>query len=203
VLVKRDIKWGIDNGWLAEPYFIVREVKTSGRDYKDDKLKSYKEHILNSIDMKSRIESDAKAMIAAGKSTLVLVDEVAHGKELSEKLGIPFATGQDSKSQEYVDQLNKGKIPGLIGTDGKIGEGSDTKNVDVLILANFVASKGPVIQCVGRALRKQDNKTKALILDYVPTGSSMLSRHAQNRIGYYRDITDKVKIIRAESKDEV
>ena len=145
--------------------------------------------------MKAQIKADAIRMIASGKSVLILVDEVAHGKELSYDLGIPFATGLDSKSQDYVDQLNSGQIKGLVGTDGKIGEGSDTQNVDVLILANFVASKGPVIQAVGRGLRKQGSKTKCIILDYIPMGSTMLSRHGYNRVEYYKEITDKVKII--------
>src|ERR1017187_7924937 len=150
VLIRRDIKWGVENKWLAEPFFIVRKVPTKGRDYKDDKLKSYKEHVLNNTLMSQQIEDDARKMMAAGKSVLILVDEVAHGKVLAANLSIPFATGLDSKSQEYVNQLNKGKVPGLVGTDGKIGEGSDTQNVDVLILANFVAAKGPVIQAIGR-----------------------------------------------------
>lgn len=195
VLIRRDIKWGVDNKYLAEPYFIVREVFTGGRDFKDDKLKAYKEHVLNNKIMKDRIQGDAKAMMDAGKAVLILVDEVAHGEELSKALGIPFATGLDKKSQDYVDQLNAGKIPGLVGTDGKVGEGTDTKNVDVLILANFTASKGPVIQAVGRGLRMQGTKTKCLILDYIPLGSTMLSRHANGRVEFYLEITDKVKVI--------
>jgi len=195
VLIRRDIKWGVENGFLAEPYFIIREVATGGRDFKDDKLKSYKEHILNNIQMKARIESDARTMMTSGKAVLILVDEVSHGEELSKALGIPFATGPDKKSQSYVDDLNAHKIPGLVGTEGKISEGTDTKNVDVLILANFAGSKGPVTQAIGRGLRKQGTKTKCLILDYIPMGSTMLSRHANNRIGFYEEITDKVKVI--------
>jgi superfamily II DNA or RNA helicase len=195
VLIRRDIKWGVENGWLAKPHFIVREVATGGKDIKHDKLKSYKEHVLNNSIMKSRIENDARSMMAMGKAVLVLVDEVSHGVELSKNLGIPFATGKDKKSQDYVDQLNIGKIPGLIGTSGKISEGTDTQNVDVLILADFTASKGPVIQAVGRSLRKQGTKENALILDYVPLGSTMLTRHAHNRISFYEEITDQVKVI--------
>lgn len=195
VLIRRDIPWGVKNGWLAEPYFLVRQVNTTGKDYKDNKVKSYKEHVLNSILMKTQIQDDAAKMMASGKSVLILVDEVQHGKELSAALGIPFATGIDKKSQEYVNQLNSSKIMGLVGTDGKIGEGSDTQNVDVLILANFVASRGPVIQAVGRGLRKQGTKDKCIILDYIPMGSTMLSRHGWGRVSYYKDITDKVKVI--------
>lgn len=194
VLIRRDIKWGVDNKWLAEPYFYVRKVDTKGQDFKDDKIKSYKEHVLNNAVMKKQIEDDCRKMMAAGKSVLVLVDEVAHGQELATQLGIPFATGQDKRSAEYVDQLNQGKIPGLVGTDGKISEGTDTKNVDVLVLANFVASKGPVIQAIGRGLRKQGTKTKCLIIDYIPLGSTMLTRHGMGRVKYYQEITDKVTI---------
>ena len=195
VLLRRDIKWGVANGWLAEPIFLVREINTTGRDFKDNKIMSYKEHVLKSDVMKDRIESDARNMMASGKSVLILVDEVAHGKELSEKLNIPFATGIDKKSRDYVDQLNAGEIPGLVGTDGKVGEGTDTRNVDCIVMANFVASKGPVMQAIGRGLRKFGNKTKCLILDYIPMGSTMLSRHGRQRVGFYQEITDKVKVV--------
>jgi superfamily II DNA or RNA helicase len=195
VLIRRDIKWGVANKWLAEPLFFVKQVFTLGKDFKDDKLKSYKEHVLNNIMMKQQIQDDAAKFMAAGKSVLILVDEVAHGEELSKALNIPFATGLDAKSQDYVDQLNSGKVKGLVGTDGKIGEGSDTKNVDVLVLANFVASKGPVTQAIGRGLRMQGIKTHCIILDYIPMGSTMLQRHGFNRVKYYEEITDKVKLI--------
>jgi superfamily II DNA or RNA helicase len=194
VIVRRDIKWGIENGFLAKPKFIMTEVNTEGPDFKNDKLKNYKAHILNSDKMKNQIRSDIQKYMAEGKSVLCLVGEVAHGEELSKDLGIPFAQGKDRESQRYVDELNSGKIKGLIGTGGKVGEGTDTKRVDVLILANFMASKGPVIQAIGRGLRLYGDKTECIVKDYVPKGSSMLSRHAKGRFILYRSITDDVSI---------
>ena len=190
VLVKRDVKWGIENGWLAKPIFKVKEVPTIGADIKNDKLKNYKEHVLNNKLMKDQIQNDIQEYIDQGKSVLCLVAEVAHGEELSKQLGIPFAQGKDKQSQKYVEDLNEGRIKGLVGTSGKIGEGSDTKRVDVLILANFMASKGPVIQAVGRGLRIYGSKSECIVRDYVPKGSSMLSRHAAQRIKYYEEIGD-------------
>ena len=195
VVIKRDIKWGIDNGFLAKPKFIVREVPTMGTDHKRDKIKAYKAHVLNDVVMKQQILFDIQTAIAAGKSVLCLVGEVAHGEELSKQLGAPFAQGTDKKSQSYVEDLNAGNITCLIGTGGKVGEGTDTKRVDVLILANFIASKGPVIQAVGRGLRIYGNKTECEVYDYIPRGSTMLSRHAKGRIGFYKEITADVKII--------
>lgn len=196
VLIRRDIKWGVDNGWLAEPYFIMREVDTTHcRNYQHDKLKNYKAHVLNCDEMREQIKNDCLKFMNSGKSVLCLVAEVEHGKQLSEHLGVPFATGKDKKSQEYVDQFNDGKIKCLVGTSGKISEGTDTRPVDVLIMANFIASKGPVIQSIGRGLRKTPTKDKCLIIDYCPMGSDMLSRHAKSRLKYYKEITDNVKTL--------
>lgn len=195
ILIERDIKWGVDNGWLAKPYFLVRKIDTTGNDFPDDKLKSYRTHVLKSKEMSTRIEKDAIAVINSGKSTLILVDQVEHGEQLAKVLNIPFAQGEDKQSEEYVDLLNKGKIKGLIATEGKAGEGVDTQNVDCLILANFAGSKGMVIQAVGRGLRKQGTKENCIILDYIPNGSSMLKRHAHNRIEWYQEITENVKVI--------
>ena len=195
VLIKRDVVWGVANGFLAKPKFIIKNVATIGTDFKHDKLKSYKEHVLNNDIMKKQILDDIQFYLTQGKSVLCLVGEVAHGKELSEQLGLPFAQGNDKASQSYVDQLNAGTIAGLIGTGGKISEGTDTKNVDVLIMGQFVASKGPVMQSVGRALRKQGLKTDATIIDYKALGSTLLSRHCDNRIKFYSEITTDISIV--------
>ncbi|CAB4124561.1 SSL2 DNA or RNA helicases of superfamily II [uncultured Caudovirales phage] len=195
VLIKRDVVWGVANGFLAKPKFIVKNIATTGTDFKHDKLKCYKEHVLNNDTMKKQIEHDIRYYQSLGKSVLILVGEVAHGAELSKSLGVLFAQGKDKASQSYVEQLNAGTISTLIGTSGKIGEGCDTKNVDVLILAQFVAAKGLTIQAVGRGLRKQGNKTECTIIDYIPLGSSMLTRHAKSRIEFYKEITNDITIL--------
>lgn len=195
VLIKRDLIWGIANKWLADPYFVVRGIPTIGKEYRDDKLKNYKEHVVNCKAMNDRIIQDIQKFLATGMSVLCLVDQVDHGTAIAQAVGLPFATGEDKMSKEYVDQLNKGTIPGLIGTDSMIGEGCDTKRVDVLVLANFVASKGPLWQNIGRGMRLYGTKTEVIVLDYMPKGSSMLTRHSKQRIALYKEITDRIKLI--------
>ena len=145
--------------------------------------------------MRTQILNDINYYLSQGLSVLCLVDEISHGAELAKQTGLPFAQGKDKNSNKYVEELNAGAIKGLIGTDGRIGEGTDTKRVDVLILANFVASKGPVIQAIGRGLRIYGHKTHCIVLDYLPKGSSMLTRHAVKRIEFYNEITTDVQII--------
>jgi len=195
VVIKKDVVWGVQNGWLAEPHFFIRNIYSGQREFPGDKLKNYKSHILNCEVTKKQIENDCRNFINMGKSVLCLVSEVAHGEELSQALGVPFATGKDKKSASYIDELNSGKTLGLIGTDSFIGEGTDTKQVDVLILANFVASKGPVIQCLGRGLRKTNTKSKVIILDYKIANSKMLARHCDNRVKIYKTINSNITMI--------
>ncbi len=196
VMIKRDLIWGIQNKWLAEPYFILREIDTVGKDYKNDKLKAYKAHVVEQKIMTDRIISDIQRFMGAGKAVLCLVDQVDHGEAIAKAVGLPFATGEDKQSKEYVKQLNSNKIPGLVGTDSMIGEGCDTKNVDVLVLANFVASKGPLWQNIGRGMRLHGPKEFVIILDYCPLGSTMMTRHAKQRLKYYKEITSNVKIVK-------
>jgi superfamily II DNA or RNA helicase len=194
ILVQYDAAWGIANGYLAEPAFIIRKIRTNAPDY-GDKLMAYKSHVLKAKEISSRIESDARKMMAAGLITLVLVDTIEHGEALSSALGVPFARGDDKSSDLYIKAMNDKKIPGLVATEGKVGEGIDTRTVQCLIMAQFTAAKGAVLQAVGRALRKQDGKDMAYILDYWPVSSNMLSRHASKRVQYYREITSNVKVV--------
>jgi len=195
IIAERDVAWGVAKKWLAQPYFIVRTVETEGPDPRDDKLRSYKYHVLRNQKMNDRLISDICAMVKAGKSTLVLVDQIEHGELLSTNTNLPFANGKDKGSDKLIDALNDGSIPGLIATDGIVGEGIDTRNVDCLVLANFNVSKVAVMQAVGRGLRKTTTKDTCIILDYKPTGSTMLSRHCDQRISYYREITNTIKIV--------
>jgi superfamily II DNA or RNA helicase len=191
----KDARWGIENGWLAKPKFLVRGVQTFGSDYKDDKLKCYQQHVLHSSEMKQRILDDCKVTLSKGKRLLVIVDSIEHGEELSAQLGLPFARGEDRESNLYIRQLNSGEIPGLIGTEGKISEGCDTRSVEVLVMAAFPGSDGAILQTIGRGLRKTENKSSVVILDYAPLGSSMLLRHAKRRIAIYKNICDDVIVI--------
>lgn len=195
VIIKRDLIWGIKHKWLREPYFVVRNVKTEGRSYKNDKNKNYKTHVLNSEDLNERVIADILKFKNAGFSVLCLVDEIAHGQVIADATDLPYATGKGGDAKKLVKDLNNKKIPGLIGTDSKIGEGTDTKNVDVLVLVNFVASKGALWQNLGRGLRPFENNMKLIVLDYCPTGSEMLTRHCKTRLKYYREITNKIKVL--------
>jgi superfamily II DNA or RNA helicase len=195
VLISRDLKWGIENKYLAEPHFFVRRIKTTGQEFKADKLKNYKSHILADQTMQSAIMSDFVNFVNNGIPVLILVDMVEHGRSLAAATNAAFATGEDKNSYSYIEKFNKGEINALIATEGAAGEGIDIKRIKALIMANFAASKGLVMQCIGRALRKLPGKDSCVIFDYIPEGSKMLKRHSLYRLNLYKEITPNVKVI--------
>ena len=194
VIIKRDAAWGIENGWLAFPHFIIRKVNTQGPNYPGDKLKNYKKHVLESKEMTDVICKDINWAVGKQQSVLVLVSEIEHGEILSKATGLPLATGENKESKNLIDALNDGTIPGLIATASLVGEGCDTRRVDVLVLANFAGSAGPVTQNVGRGLRKYPGKEEVIIFDYMPN-NQMLARHCNTRIKVFKTLSQEIRIV--------
>lgn len=182
-----DTQRAIREGFLASPLFYVRDVYSSGGSY-DLKQKNYTDHVVKNARLNNRIVQDAQAMLKAGKSTLILVQEIEHGEELATRLGLQFANGENKDSMKLIGELNKGKIPGLIAGAQMCGIGVDTVRVDCLIMASFPGTQGLTTQLVGRGLRKYEGKTQVIVLDYRVLGNSMLSRHADSRIDWYTEL---------------
>jgi superfamily II DNA or RNA helicase len=194
-ILEKDIRWGIENGWLAQPHFIIRNIHSGVYSDPKEKLWAYKAHVIKSNILKNQIMEDAKNMLNKGLKVLVIVQELEHGKELSAQLGVPFAQGSDKNTYTYIKQMGDGKIQGLVGTAGVASEGVNIKCIDVLILATFAKSEGAITQSIGRAMRKTETKDKCIIIDYNIINSTTLSRYCKDRIGYYSKITNNIKYL--------
>lgn len=106
----------------------------------------------------------ADVLLATCKPTLCLVKEVAHGKRIAELSGVPFVNGTDEESRQYIKDFNSGKIDKLIGTEGILGEGVDTKPCEIVIIAGLGKAKSAFMQKVGRAVRRHNGKESAKII---------------------------------------
>jgi superfamily II DNA or RNA helicase len=177
----------ISEGYLATPVFLMRSVSSWGKQF-DLKQKNYVAHVVENEQLNDRIVKDALTTLSAGKSTLILVQEIAHGEHLAGRLGLPFANGENKDSMQLIKELNKGNIKGLIAGAQMCGVGVDTVRVDCLIMASFPGTKGLTTQLVGRGLRKYEGKIKVMVLDYKVTGNDMLSRHADKRVEWYSEL---------------
>lgn len=198
VVYNFDTKRAIEEGFLAKPTFIVRQVTSYGKDH-ELKQRNYAEHVVKNDRLTDQIVRDVARARAMSMSVLILVQEIEHGERIAEQLNIPFANGENAESMALIGKLNSGEVPALVAGAQMCGVGVDTVRVDCLVMASFPGTEGLTLQLLGRGLRKYQGKEKVLVLDYWLPNCKMLGRHAQNRVDWYREY-GPVKVIR--SNDE-
>lgn len=139
-------------------------------------------------DMRNNIIALALARLnAAGLSSLCLVKEVAHGAKLEELTGVPFANGKDNDSRRHIQDFNSGKIKSLIGTEGIIGEGVDTKPCEYVIISGLGKAKSAFLQKVGRAVRTFPGKDSAKVIIIKDKSHRYTLRHFNAQVKILRD----------------
>jgi len=161
----------------------VTPMKGNDRDW----ATVYSELIVNNKARNTAIAEILFRLTCADVPTLCLVKEIKHGRILSDLTGVPFANGKDGKSQELIRQFNTGQITSLIGTDGVIGEGVDTKPAEFILLASTGKSKTQFMQNCGRGMRVHKSKESAKVILFKDTSHKYLTRHFNSCMLYLRD----------------
>lgn len=184
VVYKKDILWGIINGFLTD--VRAEEISVDGLTLADiaKKRGDYQEGKLGDALVSSGSgEVVAKQYLekAGTKQGIVFTPTVACAEDFLywfEKEGIPSAlvvgTTPVEERQEIYSEYEKGKIRVLVSVMA-LTEGFDMPQAEVAVIARPTMNQGLYIQMVGRVLRPFPGKTKALILDVVGAGAASLS----------------------------
>lgn len=141
----------------------------------------YKELVTHDKDRNDLISHLLKTLSKVNKSTLCLIKEIAHGKNLN---GAPFVNGQDEESRDAITLFNRREIPVLIGTTGILGEGVDTKPAEYIIIAGLGKAKSAFMQQIGRGVRKYPGKESCKIIIFKDGSHKWTKSHfnAQKKI---------------------
>lgn len=190
----------IDEGYLVKPNIIMVDMggpRESKRRYNEE----YKATIVENKLRNKIIAGYASTYNKEGKTVLILVRQIIHGKTL-EKM-IPdsfFIEGKKSSKvrNKALEDLRNRDLPILIATS-LADEGVDIPNLDVLILAGSGKSKTRALQRIGRVLRASENKKESFVLDFLDSDHHC-KKHSKIRKKIYQ--TEKhfkdIKIIRVE-----
>jgi superfamily II DNA or RNA helicase len=114
---------------------------------------------------------------AANLSTLCLVKEVAHGAKIEALTALAFANGKDDDTRSYIKDFNSGEIKSLIGTEGLLGEGVDSRPCEYVIVAGLGKARGAFMQKVGRAVRTYPGKDSAKVIIIKDLSHRFTARH--------------------------
>jgi superfamily II DNA or RNA helicase len=151
----------------------------------------YAEAIVANTDRNYLIATTALKHIEKNEAVLIFVNEIQHGNYLQELFDgeVPFVQG--SMPPEERMRIKKGLINKsifLVIATTAWKEGVDIPNLDVVILAAGGKTEIPVIQSIGRGLRRTKTKTRAIIWDIFDPSHHYLVSHFGERVSLYFEL---------------
>jgi len=195
VIYKLDYKTAVKNKYIVPIEAFYIDLPKHKNDYYAWQ-EVYKNLIVNNVHRNSIIFSLLFSLYEADKSTLCLVKEVQHGKNINYPV---FVHGEDDETRFLINKFNNREIKGLVATSGMMGEGVDTKPCEYVIIAGLGKAKSQFMQAVGRAVRNYPGKESAKIIIFRDTSHKFTLRHfnAQKKIlkEEYGVVVSKLEII--------
>lgn len=166
IIFKRDLKWGIKNGYLSDIFcrrvnigYDLTNVSTRCGDYAPGELDEAMADTSDAI-------AEAYRKYAKG-ATLIFAVSVRHAEEIASKIPNAVAvTGKTENRAEIIKQFSERKIPCLVNCM-VFTEGTDIPLVETVIIARPTKSDSLYAQMVGRGLRLHPEKDKLNLIDCV------------------------------------
>ena len=200
-IVDIDASFLIERGFLVPPeiHFInVPTMKKPGGTYSE----VYKNYIEKNSTRNMLIIEATKQLVDMGRKVLILVTKVDHGKtllqDLSSDLRVASLDGRNSTVDrlENIGKMKNGELDVLIAS--KIfDQGVDIPNLDALVLAGSGKSGARALQRIGRVIRKNDGKDRAIVVDF-KDNCKYLRNHSKARYKIYK--TERLFEIKVQSE---
>lgn len=175
-----------DAGHLAQCHVNVLQL-IDHVEYKD-----YQSELKYLVSTGARLDFLAQKILEINETgnTLILVDRVATGKDLVEKMGdravfVSGATKATTRKEEY-DSVATSSDKIIVATYGVAAVGINIPRIFNLVLLESGKSFTRVIQSIGRGIRKADDKDFVQIWDITST-CKFSKRHLTKRKVFYNE----------------
>lgn len=174
IIFQRDLRWGIENGYLTDIYCLrvnigydLSAVRTRMGDYAPGELAEAMDGTADAI-------AEAYRDYARG-ATLIFAVNVNQAEEIASRIdGAVVVTGDTKNRAEIIRAFTAGKIPCIVNCM-VFTEGTDIPRVETVIIARPTQSEALYAQMVGRGLRLYPGKEKLVLIDCVGvTGKASL-----------------------------
>ena len=181
----------IEKGYACPIEVQIERGLIEGEMYEKPFGTLYREFVVRNDDRNRRLAGIAREAMASGKSVLILVERIEHGRILYKWLGadppsrLAFVHGKSGRAalHEATAAFAGGEIQGLIATTGLFQEGVSIDGIHVLINAGGFKSRAKVVQTVGRGMRRAPGKTSCLYVDFWDDDAAGVFRnHSRQRL---------------------
>ena len=174
IIFQRDLRWGIENGYLTDIYCLrvnigydLSAVRTKMGDYAPGELAEAMDGTADAI-------AEAYEKYAVG-ATLIFAVSVHQAEEIAARIaGAVVVTGETKDRAEIIRSFTAGKISCIVNCM-VFTEGTDIPRVETVMIARPTQSDALYAQMVGRGLRLCPGKERLTLIDCVGvTGKASL-----------------------------
>lgn len=174
IIFQRDLRWGIENGYLADIYCLrvnigydLSAVRTRMGDYAPGELAEAMDGTADAI-------AEAYREYAKG-ATLIFSVSVRQANEIASRIpGAVVVTGETKDRAAIIQRFTDGEIPCIVNCM-VFTEGTDIPRVETVMIARPTQSEALYAQMVGRGLRLYPGKERLTLIDCVGvTGKASL-----------------------------
>lgn len=174
IIFQRDLRWGIENGYLTDIYCLrvnigydLSAVRTRMGDYAPGELAEAMDGTAGAI-------AQAYREYAKG-ATLIFSVSVRQANEIASRIpGAVVVTGETKDRAAIIQRFTDGEIPCIVNCM-VFTEGTDIPRVETVIVARPTQSEALYAQMVGRGIRLYPGKEKLVLIDCVGvTGKASL-----------------------------
>ncbi len=178
----------IKRGFLVPPrVHFYRIPRDQNKKVPKDFQNVYSEFIVNNDVRNAKIVDLAVHLVKHDERPVILVQRQQHGKDLEDRLTkkgllVKFIYGESSMTERSftLGQFEAGTLDVLIGST-ILQEGIDVPCITALINASGGKSSSAYYQKIGRAIRPYEDKTRAIIIDFIDS-VKWLDKHSNERI---------------------
>ena len=194
IIFERNMKWGIENGYLSDIHCLRVEI---GYDLRRVamRLGDYAPEALDrAVNIESANEAVAKTYkLYAKPPCLIFCASVAHAENLANLIDGAVAVKGGQDRSDIVKAFSSGDIP-CITNCMVFTEGTDLPNVKTVIMARPTKNLSLYQQCIGRGLRLYPDKEYLTLIDCVGASDDADFCTAPSLLGFdIKDVPPKLR----------
>lgn len=198
IVYRKDVRWAIEKGWLAEPSIYITKIPVKNGKITDSSLvtSAYKHLVGSPIFIQTVAEQLIKAY-ASGRKIIVITKTLEVAKKLRKacQKEAPFDVA-DANFKKPLHDFQKGETNLLVATTALVSEGLDIPDADCLFILTQHSSPITTYQSVGRVLRRSPNKKTPLVIDFVAFGGfKQFDSAMKKRLDEYQCVTANITIL--------
>jgi len=149
----------------------------------------YSNYIVNNEVRNNKLLGATRKLVDSGEKVLILVTRIEHAsillKKLEKDLKVESLDGRNKTSDRLasIEKMKNGKLDVLIAS--KIfDQGIDIAALSAIVLLNSGKSSARALQRIGRVIRKNPGKKKAIVIDTMDN-CKFLRDHSKARYKIY------------------